>query len=209
MPARAERRAEEAKRLTRARELWDNARPIEATKGAAYLRARGITCDLPKSLRWLPDTCHHPSGRYCSTIVANVSTGGVYRTFFNKQTGERLAKNAKMMLGPCQGGAVALTEGHGPLVVCEGIETGLSLASGLLSGPATIWATLSTSGIKGLKLPQRLGELVIATDGDPAGWDAGNAIAKRASGLGWQVSLLPAPKGQDWNDVLMNREAAA
>ena len=137
-------------------------------------------------------------------MVADVQpTGGVHRTFFAKH-GERLSKSAKMMLGACSGGAVRLSEAVGPLVVCEGIETGLSLLCGLLSGPATVWVALSTSGIKGLSLPPRAGDLIIASDGDAAGRDAANNLAQTAHGLGWQVSMLPAPDGQDWNDVLQN-----
>ena len=203
--AARERKAEEAKKLKRARDMWDQGQPITATKGEAYLRGRAITCPLPDSLQWLPDTYHQPSGRYCAAIVASVTTGGIHRTFFDKQTSERLTRSPKMMLGPCQGGAVVLTRAVGPLVVCEGIETGLSLASGLLSGPATIWAALSTSGIRGLHLPKRPGKLTIATDGDKGGREAGNALACRASAIGWEVSLLPAPDGRDWNDVLMGK----
>lgn len=111
------------------------------------------------------------------------------------------------MMGPCGGGAVRLSGSDGPLVVCEGIETGLSLLSGLLSGPATVWATLSTSGMRALKLPSETGELIIATDGDSPGREAGEKLASRASALGWNVSLMPAPDGQDWNDVLRESEA--
>ncbi len=95
-----------------------------------------------------------------------------------------------------------LTEGPGRLVVAEGIETALSLASGLLRGPATIWAALSTSGMAGLRLPDLPGRLTIAPDGDAAGREAAHALAERAHALGWIVSLLPAPDGRDWNDVL-------
>lgn len=110
-------------------------------------------------------------------MIANVEpTGGVHRTFFDKK-GLRVAKSAKMMLGPCSGGAVHLSCGSGPLVVAEGIETGLSL----LSGPATVWAALSTSGMKALRLPDKAHKLVIATDGDHPGKQAGNALATRAS----------------------------
>ena len=62
-------------------------------------------------------------------MVADVQpTGGIHRTYFEK-SGARIEKNAKMMLGPCAGGAVRLSDAtHGPLVVCEGIETGLVAA---------------------------------------------------------------------------------
>lgn len=196
-----------AKLKARARALWEYGRAIHGTKGEGYLRARGITCALPDALRWLPDAYHGPSGNYCAAMIADVSfTGGVHRTFFTKK-GQRLKKSAKMMLGPCSGGAVCLSENKGPLVVCEGIETGLSLLSGLLSGPPhTVWAGLSTSGMRGLSLPSKPGDLIIATDSDDngAGEDAGNALARTAYALGWVVSLLPAPSGLDWNDVLQS-----
>lgn len=196
-------RAEQATKMrARAQSLWDYSDPITGTKGEAYLRGRGITCPLPETLRWLPDTYHGPSGQYCAAMIANVEpTGGVHRTFFTKK-GVRLDKSAKMMLGPCSGGAVRLSDTTGPLVVCEGLETGLSLLSGLLSGPHAVWAALSTSGMKGLRLPSEPGELIIAPDGDDAGREAADRLGTMATGAGWDVSLMRVPDGKDWNDVL-------
>ena len=183
-------------------------KPITGTKAEDYLRARGITCRLPDSLRFAPDIRHGPSCTWGRAMIADVQpTGGVHRTFFDKQ-GSRLPKGAKMMLGPCSGGAVALSGAEGPLVVCEGIETGLSLLSGLLNGPASVWATLSTSGMKALQLPVKPGRLIIASDGDEAGRDAGSALARYASALGWDIGMLPAPNGRDWNDVLNGKGGA-
>ncbi len=199
----ARREASVAVQLAKARRIWEAGKPINGTKGEAYLRGRGIICALPPSLRWVADAYHAPSSRWVSAMVARVSTGGVHRTFFEKK-GERLDRNAKMMQGPCAGGAVGLSDAQGPLVVCEGIETGLSLLSGLLKVPATVWAALSTSGMRSLHLPSVAGDLIIAADSDDAGAGrlAAEALATRARGLGWQVSLWPAPDGQDWNDTL-------
>lgn len=205
--ARRERATAEAKALDRAESLWRQGDLISGTHGEAYLRSRAITCALPSSLRWIRDIYHQPSGHFCAAMVAKVqsATGqpmGIHRTFFTKQ-GHRLSRNAKMMLGPCRGGAVRLTEAQGPLVVAEGIETALTLACGMLRQPARIWAALSTSGVAGLDLPPEPGQLIIAPDGDDAGQNAANRLAERADAIGWSVSLLPAPEGKDWNDVLM------
>ncbi len=206
--ADAKQVAYEAEQLAKARRLWGQSKPINGTKGEAYLRERGITCALPHSLRWAADAFHGPSGRWLSAMVADVSAGGVHRTFFEK-AGARISDNAKMMQGPCAGGAVALSEAQGQLVVvCEGIETALSLACGLLSGPAAIWAALSTTGMRGLRLPAQPGALVIAADGDDPGRTAAQALAESAYARGWQVSLLTAPDGQDWNDFLIGKAAA-
>lgn len=206
--AEAKRAEYERAQLAKARDLWGRSKPISSTKGEAYLRGRGITCPMPPSLRWVPNLHHGPSGRWLSAMVAHVSTGAVHRTIFEKG-GARISGNAKMMLGPCAGGAVALAEGAGPLVVCEGIETGLSLASGLLRGPATVWAALSAPGMKALRLPERPARLIVATDGDDAGEEAGRVLASAAHARGWQVDLLPAPRGLDWNDVLQGKGGAA
>ena len=127
-----------------------------------------------------------------------------------KKSEQTSAKNvAKAMLGAALGGAVRVADGHGPLVVAEGIETALSLPSGLLRGPATVWAALSAAGMAGLRLPGGIPhKLTIAPDGDTAGREAAHKLAERASALGWSVSLLPAPDGRDWNDILMLKGAA-
>ena len=109
------------------------------------------------------------------------------------------------MQGPCAGGVVPLSDADGPLVVSEGIETGLSLLSGLIGRPARVWAALSAPGMKALRLPGAPGQLIVATDGDPAGREAGRLLADQARSKNWAVSLLPAPDGADWNDVLTGK----
>jgi hypothetical protein len=93
--------------------------------------------------------------------------------------------------------------------VTEGIETGLSLLSGIHVQPATVWAALSAGGMERLTLPENTGELIVASDGDPVGRKAADGLATRAHALGWRVSLLPAPDGCDWNDVLTGKAVMA
>ena len=137
----------------------------------------------------------------------------MHRTYLRADgTAKADVEPPKAMLGAALGGAVRLTDGQGPLVVAEGIETALSLPSGLLRGPATVWAALSAAGIAGLRLPGGIPhKLTIAPDSDDKGTSRENAhkLAERASALGWAVSLLPAPDGRDWNDILMLKGAAA
>lgn len=63
--------------------------------------------------------------------------------------------------------------------------------------------------MKALRLPERPGLLTIAPDGDPPGRKAAHALAERAHAEGWAVSLLPAPDGKDWNDIMIMKGAAA
>lgn len=210
---RAAEEAEAVKREKQAEAVWREAVPIRGTLAETYLRHRGITCDLPVTLRFHPD-CWHPTARRFPAMVALVEGCdrlAVHRTYLRGDgTRKAEAKPDKAMLGAVAGGAVRLCEGGSELVVAEGLETALSLASGLLAGPVTLWAALSTSGMQGLRLPARAGRLIVATDSDDngAGRAAGFALAERATALGWAVSLLPAPDGCDWNDVLCGKGGA-
>lgn len=209
----AEDRADAAKRALQAQRLWREARPIAGTVAETYLRGRGITCALSKVLRFHPACWHGATATRHPALVAQVQGGddfAVHRTYLRADgTGKAALEPVKVMLGPVAGGAVRLCEAQGRLAVAEGLESALSLASGLLQRPASIWAALSTSGLRALRLPPDPGRLTIASDGDPAGAAAAHALAERAHALGWAVSLLPAPESRDWNDILTMKGDAA
>lgn len=197
------------RRWQQATVAWEGSVPINGTLAESYLRARGITCDLPDSLRFNP-SCWHSSRQNLPAMVGKLSGNigtAMHRTYLNQISGKADVIPNKAMIGTCKGGAVTVAQGAGPLVVTEGIETALSLASGLHNGPATIWAALSTSGIKALSLPAKPHKLIIASDSDDngAGLKAAQSLAHRATELGWDVSLAPAPEGQDWNDYLLTK----
>ncbi len=201
----ADQAAADRKRTLQAKQLARETLPMPGTIAETYLRGRGITCPLPDALRFHPN-CWHPSGRRFPAMVARVMGSddyAVHRTYLKSDgIGKAEVEPAKAMLGNCAGGAVRLVEGNGPLVVAEGIETALSLGSGLLHEPRTIWAALSTSGMRALRLPAAPDRLTIAVDGDRPGREAAHILAERAHKLGWTVSLLQAPEGKDWNDIL-------
>jgi hypothetical protein len=202
-----------AQRERQARAVWSDpdCLPIQGSLAETYLRGRGITCALPDCLRFHPSGWH-PTAQRLPMMVARVEGGAgfaVHRTYLSPGGGRAPVDPNKAMLGACAGGAVQVARAKGPLVVAEGIETALSLASGLLNKPATIWAALSTSGMRGLILPPLPGRLTVAADGDKPGREAAMALASRAEALGWHVSLLPAPDGKDWNDVLARKGGAA
>jgi len=208
-----EAKAEAEKRAAQAKRLWQEAQPIAGTVAEAYLRGRGITCPLPPTLRFHPDAWHGPTARRYPAMVAAVQGAGlpaVHRTYLRADGSGKagLEDGDKLMLGACAGSAVRLADGPARLVVAEGIESGLSLLCGLFDGHATIWAALSTSGLRGLHLPTQAGRLTIATDGDKPGREAVHALADRAHGLGWKVGILDPRTGADFNDILQERAAA-
>ena len=205
--AEAQLKAEQAKRL------WAEAMPIAGTIAEAYLRGRGITCDLPPTLRFHGQCWHGATAkRYPAMVAAVQGTGAaaVHRTYLRRDgSGKADIEPAKAMLGAVAGGAVQLAGGPSRLVVTEGIESGLSLLCGLLDGPATVWAALSTSGLRRLRLPPQASKLTIAADGDAPGREAAHNLADRAHALGWQVTFLDPGNGADFNDILTGKAVAA
>lgn len=191
-----------------ARTIWENAQPNSGTQAEAYLRERSIQGPLPESLRFDPEL-RHPTGCRLPAMVGRIDRGseictGIHRTFLEPGAPKKTARSpAKAMLGRCAGGAVRLRSGSSALVVCEGIETGLSLCDALDSKFA-VWAALSTSGVTGVVLPRPEAfsfSLIIAADGDSPGQRAANALAKKANRLGWNVEIVAPPDGLDFNDL--------
>ncbi|WP_375614869.1 toprim domain-containing protein, partial [Bartonella sp. AC535YNZD] len=74
--------------------------------------------------------------------------------------------------------------------------------------PMSLWASLSTSGMIRVNLPNidTKTRLTIAMDGDEAGRKAGFNLATRAYKQGFDVSLMQAPKGMDFNNVLLSQK---
>lgn len=207
-----ERADRSARTSGHAERLWQASTPIQGTPADVYLRhVRKIDGHLPGTLRYSLCTWHGPSRQNLPALIARVDGSGAFavsRTYLRADGSGKAdlpGQAVKMMLGPAAGGHVALQTGAGSLVVAEGIETALSLPHLFDIGAATLWAALTSANLRSLKLPPAPGHLVVASDGDSAGRSAGDALAERATRLGWQVEIRAAPEAQDWNDVLMAR----
>lgn len=189
-----------------ARRIWRESRPARGSLVEVYLRSRGITLATPPSLRFHP-SLRHPSGRYAPAMVAAVQsaaggTVGVHRTFLKSDGSEKadLEPN-KAMLGPCAGGAVRFAEAASTLAIAEGIETSLSISQACPD--LAVWAALSTSGLRRLALPDRVYEVIICTDADPAGERAALAAAERFAQEGRRVKIARPNGTNDYNDLLL------
>mgnify|MGYP001826081369 CR=1 FL=1 len=205
--AERRRKADEAAAANKARQAltcWNEAQPISGTRAEAYLRGRGITGDLPETLRFHPNCWHSGTARKLPAMVARIDGGkrfGIHRTYLSDDGHKADVEPNKMMLGGAKGGAVRLHSSPGPLVIGEGIESVLSVLS-VLSQDGTTWAALSTSGLMGVTLPETPHELIVAVDGDQPGRTAGQSLARRAAAAGWKVSTADPGDGKDFNDLL-------
>jgi putative DNA primase/helicase len=206
----------DVERTAGALQIWQASKLGEDTLLETYLRSRGIKIAVPDTLRFHP-SLRHPSGQTLPAMVALVARGvdsrptGIHRTFLRHDgDGKAPVQPTKMMLGPCRGGAVRLGLPDKVLLIGEGIETCLAAmqATGL---PA--WAALSTSGLRSLDLPN-VDEVIILADGDDAGEAAARSAAQRWRLKKRRVRIAHAPKGYDFNDLLLglgptNRKYAA
>ncbi len=203
---KAEPRTAENPNRNAALSIWQNARPAGNTPVETYLRSRGITLDIPASIRYAPDLKHGPTGLLMPAMVCAVqgpdrAITGIHRTYLVSD-GSRKApiSQGKMMLGKCATGAVRLAAAGESLILAEGIETALSVMQAI---DKPTWACLSTSGLKTVALPQEVREVVIAADGDEPGEKAAQEAAQRFLAEGRRVKIARPPKGMDFNDVLM------
>lgn len=211
------RRPDNPDATARARRIWRESHPADNTLAERYLRQRGLNASLPAALRFHPSCWHVPVSAAHPAMIGKITVGeedqlvAVHRTFLAADGVKAAVEPNKMMLGPAAGGAVRLSKGGGPLIVCEGVETGLALVQIAATDEPTVWAALSTSGVAGLRLPSKseADELVIAPDGDAAGRRAAAKLAARADAAGWRVRILPAPgEGLDWADSAVRRATA-
>jgi hypothetical protein len=205
-PAKPDRDAIERTEI--ALTAWRASLLAEATLVETYLRSRGLVIPVPLSIRF-HSGLRHPSGGIWPSMVALITRGvdgqpiGIHRTFLTRDgSGKAPVEPAKMMLGPCRGGVVRLSQPAGPLMVGEGIET--CLAAMQASGHAA-WAALSTSGLCALDLPRDVREVIVLADGDEPGEVAARDCARRWKHGGRRVRIARPPLGMDFNDLLMGR----
>lgn len=198
--------ADADKRSEMAKSIWKRAQAAPGTPVSAYLASRGIVSDIPETIRYAEGAKHSDTGLFLPCMVGAVTrwpskdVTAIHRTYLRADgKGKAGVLRQKMMLGPCSGGAVRLAP-HGPkLIVCEGIETGLTL---LQETGLPVWCALSTSGIAKLVLPDDVSEVVIAADHDCAGLNAANKAAHRWTLEARIVRIAKPPvEGWDFNDM--------
>jgi len=129
---------------------------------------------------------------------------GLHRTFLRGDgSGKAHVEPSKMMIGPCAGGAVQLAVPTDVLLIGEGIETTLSAMQA--TGYAG-WAALSTSGLRALRLPEAVANIIILADADDAGRSAAQDAARRwKREEGRRVRIALPPFGNDFNDALTSK----
>ncbi len=192
-------------RLERARRIWDEGRPVEATTAQRYLAKRAVAdrAALSKALRFHPsmtsleDRLRRPA--LLSAITdAKGALQGVEITLLSPHGAAKAAlATPRRVVGRMMGGAIRLAEAEESLLVGEGMESTAS-ASAALNLPG--WALLSAHNLARFIPPVQLKRLVVALDRDATGRAAAARLHRRLrSSLA--IDWAPPPSGfNDWND---------
>ncbi len=202
--------------------IWADTVPIAGTPAAVYLRRRGIDMDLPDCLRFarLPPPTMEGNGLLAANgpgplpaLVALV-TGpdgaavALQRTYLTED-GRKAATTAteqdrkpkvKYSLGNVRSGAIRLGPVSASMIVCEGLEDGLTLTQAL---GRSVWVAAGTSMMPHMVFPDTVRAIVIGADGDAAGRVAAEKAADAYAARGLAVRIMyPAAGHKDFNAEL-------
>jgi DNA primase len=210
-----------------AQRIVSGSSPIQGTPAEVYLRSRGITMNLPHTLRFarLGPPKIEGNGVLAAngpgplpTLVAIVTDPagalvGLQRTYLTED-GRKAATKAtdsdrkpkvKYSLGEIVGGSIQLGAPAASILVCEGLEDGLTLAQGL---GRSVWVAAGTSMMPQMAFPPVVRSVVIGADGNEPGEVAAQKAAEAYAKAGLSVRIMrPAPPYADFNAELMGASA--
>lgn len=206
-----------------AQRIVNGSSAIEGTPAEAYLRSRGITMDLPHTLRFARLTppkidgngllaANGPDPLPALVAIVTDPAGeliGLQRTYLTEDGRKALViptasdpkPKVRYSLGNVVGGAIQLGPVSETLVVTEGTEDALTLAQEL---PHSVWVAAGTAMLSRMVLPDAVRSVVIGADSDAPGEAAAQAAAEAFSEHGRSVRIMRPPAGaKDWNAALM------
>lgn len=198
--------AADAERIAAAHATWASTVPATGTAVETYLRSRHIAITIPTCIRFamLPYGNSAPMPCLAAALTdCDERLTGVHRIFLRSDGAAKAnVAKPKLSLGIIRGSAIRLAplDGAGELVICEGIEDGLSLLQ--MTG-APVWAVAGASMMASVQFPSEVRAIVIASDNDEAGMRAASRANHAFGGRGLTVRLLRPHDGfKDFNDEL-------
>jgi predicted P-loop ATPase/phage/plasmid primase-like uncharacterized protein len=177
---------------------------IAGTRVEAYLRRRGITASPPDCIRFR----RFAAGPHGALVALATDAKGavlavqqIYLTEDGRKAPVDVVKRTNRAVEGWSERAAMRLPGAAPIVLCEGIETALSLwqATG-----HEAWACFGIANMSRAPMPEGA-SVIVARDGDEPGSKADQQLRRAAAALrarGLQVSVASPPLGMDFNDVL-------
>lgn len=211
--------------------LRPTTRTQKGCPGARYLEARGIDFGilqrLPRAVRFSPAETWHGAGeeRFIGPAIVSAMTlpdgtfASVHRIWIDPtREGEKAPLDRPRKVWPDSAGAsIRLWRGEGglseadmaardlscPLVICEGVEDGLSIA--MMVPEFRVHAAGSLPGLLSYEPPACASEIIVAADND---WNKPQAMAsltravERLRTFERPVKISRSPEGKDFNDLI-------
>jgi hypothetical protein len=193
-------------RRAHAYDIWRHSQRAERTLVVDYLHSRGIVIAPPPSLRFVALRKHREYGWPFPALLAGIQDqdgrfSGVSVTWLCADgSGKAPVDPARKTYGSLRGATVRLGPAGERLIICEGVETGLSLAQACPELP--VWCALGASNLAKVELPVSVKEITIAADADRAGEEAAKAAASKFLREGRAVRIARPEPGRDFNDYL-------
>lgn len=207
-------------RIALARSIWARSVPATPdTPAGVYARSRGITMDLPGTVRFVmtprwydPETGEAgrdiPAMACALQDVAGAIVGvqcvfledGGRRKYARPRADGSIGK-AKLSFGQILGAAFRLGPARPHMIFCEGPEDGLTLAQQLPEH--SVWVTCGTAMLSRVAYPPEVKSVCFAGDNN----DAGRLAVSQARDAVLELGLIPTetypdPAFKDWNDQL-------
>ncbi len=197
-------------RVEEARDIWRAAVPTMGTPVETYLRWRGISIQIPETIRFAR-LRYGKRGREYPCLVAAVTSPdnklcGIQRTYLAEDgRGKADVPKPKLSLGRVRCGAIRLAPVSRKLVVTEGLEDGLSLAEAL---SLSVWVACGATMLPSMRFPDFVRDVAIGGDNDDAGKANASQAATAFSERGLSVTtFFPSTRFKDFNDELKEARA--
>lgn len=193
-------------KVSKAKHIWNNTVPIQNTGAEFYLKNRGITIPLPESLRFVGSLPYVKDYKKFPAMVAKVTdkngnVTGIQATYLDPVTFQKIQSyKAKICRGSIKENFVALSKRSSHMIICEGIEDGLSLLQ--LYPDFFVICTLGASNMEHVQIPDCVTDIIIASDNDIAGITASDMAYERFKNEGYSIRITTPEQGKDFNEFL-------
>jgi len=187
-------------KMLRADDILQNCKDPFRTPAETYLASRGIYCSLPHSIKFCDRPCGM-AGLFQNAVGDVVAVQVTFLTRAGEKQKRDVPKRTFSTGENWHRYSAIRIPGKGELVICEGIETALSIHQ--VTG-RPVWACTSTSNIASIFVKNR--RVTLAHDGDEPGSKADKTYDRTVQRLlkdGKRVRLAKPPTGMDFNDVLV------
>lgn len=210
-PTQPRSQPSKAENIGRAQRIWRESKPITNTPATVYLsEVRGITIAPPPTLRFSRLT-YGSRGPLHPCLVALITTpagkiGGIQRTYLRSGgRGKLTVEKPKLSLGAVRQNAIRLAPADAEMILCEGLEDGLTLQQDL--GLPT-WVAAGAGMLPSLVLPALCRHVILAIDNDQTSAEFAAATRRVHLAAGREVSIMkPSPRFKDFNAALLGDAA--